>query len=275
MAGKTKAEKKRIAQLRLDTEIKYTNIIKPVANILKGIAKRSNEIKNLLTLQTKEKFAGLYDLLSKEALLVQAYGNIKSNKGSLTPGVSKETIDGMSMVRIKKLSKDIKEGKFKFSRVRRVWIQKQKRYKKGEKIKLRPLGIPNFRDRIVQEAIRIILEAIYEPVFENINSNYGFRPGKGAHHVIRQLKEYGSNCTVAIEGDIEGAYDNVDHDIMTNILRKRIRDEKFLKLLNVGFKSGILDQGKVTDSLTGVPQGESRTDFRDRRGLNQLSLGRG
>jgi retron-type reverse transcriptase len=248
-------KKKHLMKLFTELEVKYTNLIKPTANILKGISKRSHEYAGKSDLATKEKFSDLYNLLTMESLLIQAYGNIKSNKGSLTPGVSTETIDGMSLRKIKKLANDIKEGKFRFSRVRRVWIQKQKRYKKGEKIKLRPLGIPNFSERIVQEAIRIILEAIYEPIFENKDANYGFRPKKGTHHVIKKIKDIGSNCTVAIEGDIEGAYDNVDHDIMKSILRKRINDEKFIKLLDTGFKSGILDQGNKFDTLTGVPQG--------------------
>jgi RNA-directed DNA polymerase len=120
---------------------------------------------------------------------------------------------------------------------------------------MRPLSVPTFRDRVVQEAIRMILEAIYEPIFEEDNMNFGFRPGKSCHHSITFLKEMGPNCNMAIEGDIEGAYDNVNQEVLVQILEKRIQDKKFINFLNQGFKCGILDNFKAVETLTGVPQG--------------------
>lgn len=116
---------------------------------------------------------------------------------------------------------------------------------------MRPLGIPTFKDRLVQESIRLILESIYEPVFDKNDCNYGFRPKLGCHHAIKLLKEKGTNSITAIEGDIEGAYDNVDHDIMKKILSKQIKDNKFLNFLYSGFKSGILDNNTQSNTLTG------------------------
>lgn len=97
----------------------------------------------------------------------------------------------------------------------------------------------------------MILEAIYEPVFEKFNANFGFRPKKGCHHSIAYLKEQGTGCNTAIEGDVEGAYDNVVHEKLIKILSKRIQDQKFLDLLNQGFKCGILDNWLPVDTFSG------------------------
>jgi len=143
------------------------------------------------------KFDDLYSLLYNETLLIQTYGNIQRNKGSLTPGISNETVDSMSLKKIKGIAMKIKSGKFKFAPIRRKFIKKMKIYKPGMKIKYKPLGIPNFDNRIIQEAIRIILESIYEPIFEKGNYNYGFRPNKGCHHAIEKLKILGTGMTIA------------------------------------------------------------------------------
>lgn len=161
----------------------------------------------------------------------------------------------MSLLKIQKIAQHIKEKKYKFHKLRRKWVEKQKLYKPGEERKMRPLAVPTFRDRVVQEAIRMILEAIYEPIFEEENMNYGFRPGKGCHHCIIFLKEMGSNCNVAVEGDIEGAYDNVNQEILVRILEGKIQHRKFIDFLHQGFKCGILDNFKKVETLTGVPQG--------------------
>lgn len=120
---------------------------------------------------------------------------------------------------------------------------------------MRPLGIPNFYDRIVQEAIMIVLEAIYDPVFNKIDGNYRFRPGKGCYHCIHKLKKQGVDMNLAIEGDIKGAYDNVNQKKLLKILGKKIQDHRFLNLLKQGFKAGILETGHYEDTLLGVPQG--------------------
>lgn len=227
--------------------------MEPAKNILTGISKRSKQME-----QNTSKFIpfdDLYSLLCKKSILIQALGNIQKNKGSLTPGVNSETADAISLKRIDQIIEKLKNNTFSFSRVKRKWIPKLKLYKRGEKKKNRPLGIPTFSDRIVQEAIRIILESIYEPIFQIHNLNFGFRPGYGCHHCIHKIKRLGPGTTIAIEGDIEGAYDNVDHEILIKILEKRISDKKFLKFLNQSFKSGILDQGNKIDNISGVPQG--------------------
>lgn len=231
----------------------YTKRLEKVSRILNGISYRSINMEKQKIV--REPFDDLYPLLSKKELLIQAYGNINRNKGSMTKGVDDDIADSTSLTSLENLALEIKNKTFKFSRIRRQWIPKQKVYKFGESKKMRPLGIPTFTDKIVQEAIRMILHAIYEPSFKEIEYNYGFRPSYGCHHPIFYIKKYVSAANIAIEGDIEGAYDNVDHDILINILRKKIKDEDFLQIIKQGFKSGILEQGKNYDTLSGVPQG--------------------
>lgn len=214
-----------------------------IIHILNGISKKSSGNPNA-------QFEDLYSLLSKPIIHIQALGNIRPNKGMGTPGIDKKTLEGMNLKIINKIAEEFKEKTFKFSPVRRVYIPKL------GKNKLRPLGIPTLKDRIAQESIRLILESIYEPIFSTLQfQNYGFRPGKSPHYNIHFLKEKGTACNIAIEGDIVGAYDNVNIKILINIIRKKIKDESFLKLIEQGCHCGILEFNKITDSITGVPQG--------------------
>jgi retron-type reverse transcriptase len=237
---------------KLELELNMTKIMEPTLNIIRGIQKRSYEQRDQ---KDQKKFDDLYSLLCKESLLIQAYGNIQANKGKLTKGINNDTIDGTSLKKIKKITLSLKNQEFKFSKLRRIWIEKRKIQKKGQIAKKRPLSIPIFKDKIIQESIKIILEAIYEPIFSKKNYNFGFRAGKSAHHAMFYLHRNNSGCVTAIEGDIQGAYDNVNQEILIRILRKRISDEKFINLIKNGCKCGMLDQGKFIDTLTGIPQG--------------------
>lgn len=225
----------------------FTNELIPVFNILNGIRDRSEWCSDYQI--TNKKFDDLYSLFHKKEIFIQAYGNIRKNKGSLTKGVDGETVDSMSLIRIEKLVKKFKDNIFRFRPVRRIYIPKP-----GKK-KLRPLGIPVFTDRLVQEVIRMILDSIYEPVFEKTNTNFGFRRGKGTHHAMNQIKRKGAGSTFAIEGDIVGAYDNVRHNKLMEILSRRISDFKFLKLIKDGLQCGMVENWTFKQTLLGTPQG--------------------
>lgn len=243
-----KAEAARKRSRKKQLESVFTEKLLPTARILQGIFNRSNTMQNDVTNQ-KTKFDDLYSLLCKKEMFIQALGNLGKNKGSMTAGTNKETIDGISLQRIEELVSKIKDGTFRFSPFRRIFIPKPGKKKK------RPLGIPNFTDRLVQEAIRMILEAIYEPMFHKLDVNYGFRKGKSAHQAMHRIKKLSPACVTALEGDIVGAYDNVVHDKLMEILRTTISDEKFLSLLKSGLKSGLLEFGRYKDTLIGTPQG--------------------
>jgi len=124
------------------------------------------------------------------------------------------------------------------------------------------LDVPTQSDRIVQEAIRRILEAIYEPVFKelgrdtkNLSNNYGFRPKYSTWSVLEKIEKHAKRCTTVIEKDIVSAYNNVDHGIFLNILWERIKDKKFLRFIKNMLKSGIMDDKRYEHSLNGTPQG--------------------
>ena len=191
----------------------------------------------------------LFNILSHPDLLRIAFNKLSKNKGALTPGTTGSTAETENEQTIQQLSLELRQGTFKWSRIRRVFIPKP-----GKLVK-RPLGLPDFNNKMVQEAIRIVLDAIYEPEFQQLNCNFGFRPGKCCQQSIRNIRQKAQFNEFTIEGDIKGAYDNVNHSVLMRILRLRIRDRKFLKLIYTGLKTGLLDNGLQVESYNGVPQG--------------------
>lgn len=203
-------------------------------------------------IRTYPQFKNLYKFITHPQILLKAYTNLASNKGSMTAGIDAETLDGFSLTNIHKLHLDLIEEKYKPKPVRRVWIPKPG--KPFPEIK-RPLAVPTILDRIVQEAIRIFLQPIYEPLFEKKNHNYGFRPNKSTYNSIEFIKNNAKGSNYAIEGDIKGAYDSINHNKLLEFISNTIQDDKLLKLINITLKAGILNENKFETSLTGVPQG--------------------
>jgi group II intron reverse transcriptase/maturase len=191
------------------------------------------------------KYSGLHKLVYSEELLFAAYWEIKSKPGNMTPGSDEETLDGVSQELLRQISREIKDSSFKFKPVRREWIPKANG-------KMRPLGIPSPRDKIVQKAMAILLEIIYEQEF--VNESHGFRPGRGCHTALAQLNQW-KGIRWAIEGDIKGFFDNVDHEILMKLLEKKISDQSFLRLVRKLIKAGYVEEGVKRDSILGVPQG--------------------
>lgn len=167
----------------------------------------------------------------------------------MTPGSEGITVDKTSEEMIQKISKSILDETFRWSRVKRIHIPKPG--KKGK----RPLGLPDYHNKLVQHALRTVLYSIYEPEMEKYNTNYGFRPQHSCDDAIRDILENANNKDWCIEGDIKGAFDGVNHKTLINILKERIKDKKLLLLIYRGLKSGIMDQGKPAPTLLGIPQG--------------------
>jgi retron-type reverse transcriptase len=219
-----KANKDSIEKKRLQIEEEYKISKSTALNQIKAIAKKSAAI---TTAQIPEKkFDKLYKLLYDPNLLYQAMEKISKSEGALTigPPLDKTTADNSSSKLIENISNELKSETFRFKPIRRIYIDKTGKNrnindqikdlkdKSPEAIKLlkaRPLGIPAFKDKIVQEAIRIILNAIYEPEFAKANYNFGFRSGLGCHDAIYNIQRYSKAMKYAIEGDIKGAFDNV------------------------------------------------------------------
>ena len=180
-----------------------------------------------------------------------AYHKLKSKPGNLvyllTPGLSPYTLDVLNLDWIDSTIVKLKNESFQFSPARRIQIPKADG-------RLRPLSIASPRDKIVQEIMRMILETIYEPIF--LEESHGFRPGRGCHSALRHVDNYFLSSTWVIEGDIKGCFDNFNHDKLIMILKNKIKDETFIKLIYKALKEGYGETGKVINhNIIGTPQG--------------------
>ena len=192
------------------------------------------------------KFERLYRLLFNEELFYVAYQKIASNGGSTTKGSDGRSIDEMSLARIETLIASLKDESYQPHPSRRVHIPK----KNG---KMRPLGIPAFEDKLVQEVVRMILEAIYEGHFET--TSHGFRPKRSCHTALLHIQKTFSGAKWFIEGDIKGFFDNIDHDVLVGILRERISDDRFIRLIRKFLKAGYVEDWTFHNTYSGTPQG--------------------
>ena len=196
--------------------------------------------------KTGKKINGLYRLMENPEIWKMAYANIYVNKGAITKGTDNITLDGFSMARVEKIISELKDGSYQFTPVKRVYIPK----KSG---KLRPLGIPNGNDKLVQEVCRIILNEIYEPCFSKYS--HGFRPNRSCHTALEQVKGVWTGTKWIIEMDIKGFFDNINHEVMLKILEKKIDDKRFIKLIASMISNGYLENWKYNATYSGTPQG--------------------
>jgi RNA-directed DNA polymerase len=195
----------------------------------------------------------LYGLLYNRDWLRAAHAHVSRNAGSKTAGT-----DGINMTyfdenreeNLEELREELKARTFEPDPVRRVYIPKSNG-------KWRPLGIPSIKDRIVQEALRMIMEPIWEADFDN--ESYGFRPGRRTMDAVIALYNTlrGSNKTYqwVIEGDITSYFDTIPHRRLVKCVKKRIQDKDILELLWKFLRAGVLEKGKLRNTLSGTPQG--------------------
>lgn len=188
----------------------------------------------------------VYRQLFNPELYLRAYGRIYRNEGAMTKGITHETVDGMSLAKIEKIINDLRHERYRWTSVRRTLIPK----KNG---KLRPLGIPTWSDKLLQEVIRSILEAYYEPQFSDCS--HGFRPNRGCHTALEEIEGVWHGTKWFIEGDIKGCFDNIDHKTLLTILRENIRDNRFLRLMENLLKAGYCEQWNYYPTFSGTPQG--------------------
>jgi group II intron reverse transcriptase/maturase len=190
----------------------------------------------------------LYRHLFNPELYLRAYGKIYRNDGSMTPGVNEETVDGMSLEKIQAIIGALRYERYRWTPVRRVYIDK-----KGSPGKRRPLGLPTWSDKLLQEVIRSLLEAYYEPQFSD--RSHGFRPGRGCHTALAEVSESWRGTTWFIEGDISQCFDRLDHAVLRSILAEDIRDNRFLRLIDGLLQAGYLEEWRYHETLSGAPQG--------------------
>ena len=214
-----------------------------------------------------ETYRELWNWMTSIHNLRCAWNRVASNKGKRTPGVDGMTVGSITRdigvhAFLDNLQKELKDGLFSPSPCRRKLIPKS-----GKPGMFRPLGIPTIKDRVVQSAIKQVLEPLLEARFENIS--YGFRPGRGCHGALEHIRmairprkeniEDGMRSEMpyqwVIEGDIQGCFDNIDHHLLMERVRKHSADRKVNQLLVRFLKAGILSEEQFLRTDAGTPQG--------------------
>jgi group II intron reverse transcriptase/maturase len=208
------------------------------SSVLNGLSKHSPEF--------GYRYERLYRLLFNEEMFFSAYQRIYAKEGNMTAGSDGKTIDEMSLDRINQLIDALRSETYQPKPARRMYIPK----KNG---KMRPLGIPSFDDKLVQEVTRMILEAIYEGQF--LDCSHGFRPKRSCHTALTKIQKTFTGAKWFIEGDIKGFFDGIDHEVLINILKERISDERFLRLIRKFLKAGYLEEWTFHNTHSGTPQG--------------------
>lgn len=194
----------------------------------------------------EEVFTRLYRYLLRPDLYFIAYKKLYSNNGASTKGVNDDTADGFSEDKIAKIIASLADESYMPNPSRRTYLKKVNG-------KMRPLGIPTFTDKLIQEVLRMILEAVYEPLF--MDCSHGFRPGKGCHTALKSVKYQFNGVRWFIEGDIKGCFDNINHEVLVGIISKKIKDARLTKLIYKFLKAGYLEDFQYNNTYSGTPQG--------------------
>lgn len=188
----------------------------------------------------------VYKHLFNPEFYLRAYGKIYRNTGAMTPGSTKETVDGMDLQRIHNVIGFLRMERYEWTPVRRTEIPKANG-------KTRPLGIPTWSDKLLQEVLRSLLEPYYEQKFSD--RSHGFRPNRGCHSALREVQGRWTGTIWFIEGDIKGCFDNIDHDVLLEIIRRDIHDGRLVKLIDGLLKAGYMKDWRRHETLSGTPQG--------------------
>ena len=179
-------------------------------------------------------------------LYYQAYKNLYTNQGASTKGVNDDTADSFSEQTVKDIVKALTDGTYVPMPARRTYIKKSNG-------KLRPLGIPTFTDKLVQEVLRMILQAVYEPIF--LDCSHGFRPKRSCGTALTSITKGFNGIRWFVEGDIKGCFDNIDHHVLVNLISSKIKDAKLIKLIWQILKVGYIEDWQYYDTYSGTPQG--------------------
>lgn len=215
------------------------NTMKPATAILENI--RQNSERN-----QDEIFTRLFRYMLRPELYYLAYKNLYANQGTATREINTDTADGFSEAKVERIIKALSDGSYIPPPVRRTYIPKRNG-------RLRPLGIPTFTDKLVQEVLRMILEAVYEPVF--LPTSHGFRPGRSCHTALGDIRHGFNGIKWFIEGDIKGFFDNIDHQVLPVLIGKKIKDARLIQLVQKMLKAGYMEDWKYYDTISGAPQG--------------------
>lgn len=189
----------------------------------------------------------VYRNLQNRELFLSAYAKLYANRGALTPGIEpRDTADGMALKRIASIIVALETGTYQWKPVRRVYIPKSN----GRK---RPLGVPGWKDKLLQEVLRMVLAAYYEPQFST--TSHGFRAGRGCHTALQSIMYSWHGTKWYIEGDIKGCFDQISHEKLLEIMGRNLKDQRLLKLLREMLEAGYMEDWHYHQNYSGTPQG--------------------
>jgi group II intron reverse transcriptase/maturase len=219
--------------------------LRTLVNVLElqfRLAKRSKS-------KPEQRFYSLWDKLCRNEVLWEAWQGVKRNGG--TGGVDGVTVEGIKATGekdyLRTLWTELKEKRYKPLPLRRVWIPKAN----GKK---RPLGIPTVKDRVVQQAVRMVIEPIFEAHFSEVS--YGFRPGRDCHQAVKEVVKYLNwGLVEVVESDIVDCFGSIPHGRLMKAIARRIADKGILRVIRQWLKCGVMEEGQFKETTAGTPQG--------------------
>lgn len=238
-------------------------VVKMISNV--KVCEMQNAETALMIIQERGRrglpLENVYRRLYNPDLYLRACGRIYGNQGAMTKGITDETVDDMSLEKIGTIIEQLRHERYRWTPVRRVSIPEANG-------KTRPLGIPTWSDILLQEVVRSILEAYYEPQFSD--HSHGFRPGRGCHTALREIRRTWKGTKWFIQGEIKGCLDNIDHSVLVSILREKIHDHRFIKLIEDLLGAGYLEDWNYNSTRSGAPRGGIVSPILANLGLDRL-----